>query len=315
MFIATINIAVILRSRISAAFRFVAGMWRDMSIQDEETVCFLSRVVPMMIQPAFLHAFASTAVRLAAAHRAAESAAHARCGEAGSDFGGTVDHAMSLQPVDELELSKEALVVAEQGEALRPPGASAADEAQAGGSTTTRNPESAEADAAAEGHGRRGRGGKPAEGAGSGEAAVVSQLTDDERRQVSELKSRDREVRAHEQAHLSAAGPYAQGSATFEYQNGPDGRQYAIGGEVSIDTSPVSGDPAATIQKAQQIRAAALAPASPSGQDHRVAAAATQMETQARAELAQQGPVQQSAAAAYAAPKEQSAGTLLDLVA
>ena len=39
---------------------------------------------------------------------------------------------------------------------------------------------------------------------------------------------------------------------------------------------------------AQRIRAAALAPADPSGQDRAVAAQATQMEQQARVELAQQ---------------------------
>ena len=67
-------------------------------------------------------------------------------------------------------------------------------------------------------------------------------------------------MRAHEQAHLAAAGPYANGAPTFEFQTGPDGRQYAVGGEVSIDTSPVPGDPEATVRKAQTVKRAALAP-------------------------------------------------------
>lgn len=46
-------------------------------------------------------------------------------------------------------------------------------------------------------------------------------------------------MRAHEQAHKTAAGGLAQGGATFEYQTGPDGKQYAVSGEVKIDTSPV----------------------------------------------------------------------------
>ncbi len=117
------------------------------------------------------------------------------------------------------------------------------------------------------------------------EAQLVGQLSEDARRNVQELQTRDREVRAHEQAHLAAAGPFAQGGASFEYATGPDGRQYAVGGEVSIDSSPVQGDPEATIQKAQVIRAAAMAPADPSAQDRRVAAAATKMEAQARQEL------------------------------
>lgn len=99
------------------------------------------------------------------------------------------------------------------------------------------------------------------------------------------LRARDREVRAHEQAHIAAAGGLAQGGATFSFQLGPDGKQYAIGGEVSIDTSPVSGNPEATIRKAQQIRAAALSPPDPSAQDQAVAASAGALEAQAHQEL------------------------------
>jgi hypothetical protein len=69
---------------------------------------------------------------------------------------------------------------------------------------------------------------------------------------------------------------------------GPDGRQYAAGGEVQIDTSEVKGDPVATIQKPQVIRAAALAPQDPSAQDRRVAVEANRMEAEARKELAEQ---------------------------
>lgn len=100
-----------------------------------------------------------------------------------------------------------------------------------------------------------------------------------------ELQQRDREVRAHEQAHISASGGLASGGARFSFQQGPDGKQYAIGGEVNIDTSP-GRTPQETINKAQQIRAAALAPADPSPQDRSVAAEASEMEAQARAELA-----------------------------
>ena len=110
-------------------------------------------------------------------------------------------------------------------------------------------------------------------------------LTDEERAIIAELQQTDREVRAHEQAHLAAAGGLARG-VSFTFVTGPDGKQYAVGGEVSIDTSPVSGDPQATIQKAQQIRAAANAPANPSGQDRAVAAQASAMEQAARQELA-----------------------------
>ncbi|MBC8285469.1 MAG: hypothetical protein H8E32_16770 [Nitrospinae bacterium] len=110
------------------------------------------------------------------------------------------------------------------------------------------------------------------------------QLTEEERRILNELKARDAEVRAHEAAHLAAAGPYANGAPTYEYQTGPDGRQYAVGGEVSIDTSPVPGNPEATVRKAQTIKRAALAPREPSRQDRQVAAQAAQLEAQARQE-------------------------------
>ncbi|MBC8286125.1 MAG: hypothetical protein H8E42_01490 [Nitrospinae bacterium] len=111
------------------------------------------------------------------------------------------------------------------------------------------------------------------------------ELSEEERRLLTELRSRDAEVRAHERAHLSAAGPYANGAPTFEFQTGPDGRQYAVGGEVSIDSSPVSGDPEATVRKAQTIKRAALAPRDPSAQDRQVAAQAAQLEAQARQEV------------------------------
>ncbi len=123
------------------------------------------------------------------------------------------------------------------------------------------------------------------EASGNGGQAVGDDgLTEEERKLVRELKARDAEVRRHEAAHAAAGGQYA-GAPTYTYQRGPDGRQYAVGGAVSIDTAPVRGDPEATIRKAQQIKAAASAPADPSGQDRRVAAQADALRQQAEAEL------------------------------
>ena len=129
---------------------------------------------------------------------------------------------------------------------------------------------------------------------------LSTQLSDDDHREVERLRTQDQQVRAHEQAHLAAAGPYARGGPTFEYTTGPDGKQYAVGGEVQIDTSSVPGDPEATIRKAQTIRTAALAPAEPSSQDRAVAAAAAKIESQARQELRQQQQPQSEAAAGFA---------------
>ncbi|MDG6773736.1 putative metalloprotease CJM1_0395 family protein [Thiomicrorhabdus sp. ZW0627] len=113
---------------------------------------------------------------------------------------------------------------------------------------------------------------------------------------VNQLKARDSEVRAHEMAHLGAAGGYATSGASYAYQVGPDGKRYAIGGEVGIDISPVAGDPQATLQKAAVVQRAALAPAQPSSQDYRVASAAAQMAAQARMELTQKEDVQEAGA-------------------
>lgn len=112
------------------------------------------------------------------------------------------------------------------------------------------------------------------------------QLSDEAQKQIAKLKRRDQEVRAHEAAHMAAGGGLVRGGASYTYQRGPDGQNYAVGGEVSIDTSPVDGDPEATIRKAEQIKAAALAPASPSAQDRAVAAAAGAMAAAAMAEQA-----------------------------
>lgn len=111
--------------------------------------------------------------------------------------------------------------------------------------------------------------------------------SDNNTQEIAELKQADQEVRAHEQAHVMAGGNLVRGGATFGYKRGPDGNLYAVSGEVSIDSSPVQGDPRATIRKAEQVRKAALAPAQPSSQDRAVAAAAAGMEVQAQADLNQ----------------------------
>ena len=111
------------------------------------------------------------------------------------------------------------------------------------------------------------------------------EFTEGEKKQIQKLKSRDREVRTHEQAHAAAAGSLANGGPNFDLQRGPDGVLYAVGGHVNIDTSSVPGDPRATIARAQQVRRAALAPAQPSGQDRAVAEQASRTEAQARIEL------------------------------
>ena len=123
---------------------------------------------------------------------------------------------------------------------------------------------------------------KPAEEA---PAEEEQEPTDEEKHEVTQMQQRDREVRAHEQAHKAAGGGHA-GSIRLTYQMGPDGKRYAVEGEVPIDVSPVPGDPAATLRKMEAVHRAANAPASPSGADRSVAATASRQMQQARAQLA-----------------------------
>jgi hypothetical protein len=121
---------------------------------------------------------------------------------------------------------------------------------------------------------------------GEGAAARSPEAARDprEQQQIRRLEARDREVRSHEAAHLAAGGRHVEGGARFEFQRGPNGRLYAVGGEVQIDTSRPD-DPADQIEKAEALVRTALAPAEPSPQDLRVAAEARAMAAEARAEL------------------------------
>ncbi len=113
-------------------------------------------------------------------------------------------------------------------------------------------------------------------------------LSNEEKRKLEELQARDKEVKQHEKAHLQAAGHYATSGPSYHWQKGPDGEQYAIGGEVGIDTSEIAGNPEETIKKMEQVKRAAMAPAGPSSQDYRVAAKAESKINRARAELSEQ---------------------------
>lgn len=122
------------------------------------------------------------------------------------------------------------------------------------------------------------------QGKSSAVAGDTLTLSPEAQEHISKLQQRDAEVRSHEQSHIAAGGSHVNGGASYSYQRGPDNKQYAVGGAVSIDTSPVPGNPEATKEKARKVRSAALAPASPSAQDQSVAAAASSMEIQAQQE-------------------------------
>jgi hypothetical protein len=108
-------------------------------------------------------------------------------------------------------------------------------------------------------------------------------LSPDQEEEIRRLAARDVAVRAHEAAHQAAAGA-AGGGASFSYVTGPDGKQYAVGGEVPVQLA-AGRTPEETIRNAQRVRAAALAPADPSAQDRAVASEAAALEAAARAEI------------------------------
>lgn len=117
-----------------------------------------------------------------------------------------------------------------------------------------------------------------------GASPIHPTLSPEDVRLLEELRDRDREVRAHEQAHKRVAGAYA-GPIHYEYQTGPNQKRYAVGGHVEVDISPIPGNPKATIKKMQQLYRAALAPSEPSTADFAAARQARETEMRARAEL------------------------------
>ncbi len=123
--------------------------------------------------------------------------------------------------------------------------------------------------------------------AGSPNTGSDEELSSGEAAELRELKQRDAQVRAHENAHLRTLGPYRTGGASFQFETGADGRRYAISGEVPVDVS-AERTPEETIRKAQTVRRAALAPADPSSADRGVAADAAKLEREARAEIARE---------------------------
>ncbi|QCO13777.1 hypothetical protein D3869_00140 [Azospirillum brasilense] len=141
-------------------------------------------------------------------------------------------------------------------------------------------------------------------GTGRNVAGQPGTLTDDQQRQVEELKRIDASVRQHEAAHQAAGGPHA-GAASFTFTRGPDGKNYATAGEVQVDAGAES-DPEATVRKMDTVKAAALAPSDPSAQDLRVAQQADAAKMQAQQEVRRKGA--ETGARSGGSPDEQDRG-------
>lgn len=113
------------------------------------------------------------------------------------------------------------------------------------------------------------------------------ELDNEEQQEVRELQQRDREVRQHEQAHISASGSIPTTGPTYETTKGPDGKLYATGGHVNF-RMPAAQTPEETLRMAEQMKKMALAPANPSAKDRAVVAQAAQKISEAKMEMAKE---------------------------
>jgi hypothetical protein len=159
----------------------------------------------------------------------------------------------------------------------------------------------------------------PRNGEAEGETAAEIGEDSSGEEAVRELKQIEREVVAHEAAHQAAGGRFA-GAVSYTYTRGPDGHAYITGGEVPIHVPP-SDDPEQTVRDMEQVQRAALAPASPSGQDRAVAAQAAATAAQARQEIASsrarksaEYPTQDTSGAESGAFKTGAASALAELL-
>jgi len=87
-------------------------------------------------------------------------------------------------------------------------------------------------------------------------------------RVLEKFKRVDAKIRSHEQIHASIG--HTTAPISYTYQQGPDGKMYAVGGSVRLDTS-IPEDPKAAAFKLDQIQRAASAPMDSSSADNQIA--------------------------------------------
>jgi hypothetical protein len=102
---------------------------------------------------------------------------------------------------------------------------------------------------------------------------------------VQKLKTMDSRVRMQERSQ-AAAGANLSGSPIYDYRTGPDGRRYAVAGEVAIAVR-AGATPEATIGRARSARSVALGSARPSLGERAAAESARRLEQLARHEMSE----------------------------
>jgi len=87
-------------------------------------------------------------------------------------------------------------------------------------------------------------------------------------RVLEKFKQADAGIRSHEQIHASIG--QTTSPISYNYQEGPDGKLYAVGGSVRLDTS-IPNDPKAAAFKLDMLQKAASGPIDSSGADNTIA--------------------------------------------
>lgn len=100
------------------------------------------------------------------------------------------------------------------------------------------------------------------------EASTNKYDDDDFARVLEKFKNKDAEIRTHEQVHASIG--HTTAPISYSYQQGPDGKMYAVGGSVRLETS-IPDDPKAAAFKLDMLQKAASAPSHTSGADNTIA--------------------------------------------
>jgi len=87
-------------------------------------------------------------------------------------------------------------------------------------------------------------------------------------RVLEKFKQSDANIKSHEQIHASIG--HTTAPISYTYQKGPDGKIYAVGGHVKLDTS-IPNDPKAAAFKLDILQKAASAPIDSSAADNNIA--------------------------------------------
>lgn len=122
--------------------------------------------------------------------------------------------------------------------------------------------------------------------AAAASAAESSVVTTDDLRELRDLQRSDRQVRVQENLQRQLAAEFVRGAPVYEFEEGPDGRRYAVGADSDFQLpNQASSDPRQAARDAASARQAALASAVSSPAEQAFAARAASAEARARAEI------------------------------